>query len=374
MMNIGLVRVLVGEFGMSVHVGVLPGRRERRVAGLVVMVVMEVVVAVAVLVDGCRVPVGMGVLLGDHQPGSEGHDGQRNVEGACRKFGEEQEREEDAEERGDGKERTCPGCADAPEGEEEEDARQPPVAEEPDRHGGGGNGRVREVFPGGECDKKRDGAGPDPFDGDDEERVLCREPLPQVVVDRPEEAGEQDAERRKGESESGGRVPGEEEARCGDAPERNPDAAAHPLTEYRRGNQGRRNGLEVQEEGRRRRRCSREAVYQGDRCKKPAKERHADEPEYIPPPGRRLDMAPPGSRGRSGEGEEESAGAAPERDECGENERPDIGKEQLRERGAPADQDRRRQRAEDGCPVVRQSGSVLYDGFTRVQESCLRVN
>lgn len=85
-------------------------------------------------------------------------------------------------------------------------------------------------------------------------------------------------------------------------------------------------------------------------------------------------MAPPGSRGRSGEGEEESAGAAPERDECGENERPDIGKEQLRERGAPADQDRRRQRAEDGCPVVRQSGSVLYDGFTRVQESCLRVN
>jgi len=54
------------------------------------------------------------------------------------------------------------------------------------------------VLPGGEREEERDGAGPDPFYGDSQERVFCRETLPQVVVDGPEEAGEQDPERRKG--------------------------------------------------------------------------------------------------------------------------------------------------------------------------------
>ncbi|MDD4253049.1 MAG: hypothetical protein PHT74_07885, partial [Methanoculleus horonobensis] len=68
-MDVGLVRVLVGDLGMGVYVGVLPGRRERRVAGLVVVVVVEVVVAVAMFVDGRRVPMRVRMLLGDHQPG-----------------------------------------------------------------------------------------------------------------------------------------------------------------------------------------------------------------------------------------------------------------------------------------------------------------
>ncbi|MBA7486879.1 hypothetical protein ES707_22441 [subsurface metagenome] len=162
-MDIGLMRVLVGEPGMRMHMGVLTGRGEQRVAGRVGVVVVEVAVAVAMLVDDRLVPVGVRVLLGDQQPRPERHDRQRDVERACRKFGKEPEREEDAEERGDGEERTRTGGADAPEGEEEEDARQASVTEKPDHHGGSGRGRVREVLPGGEREEERDDASADPF-------------------------------------------------------------------------------------------------------------------------------------------------------------------------------------------------------------------
>ena len=164
-MDVGLVRMLVDDLAVFVQVGVLTGRGERRVAGCVGVVVVKVVVAVPVLVDDRRVPVEVGMLLGDQQPCACGHDGQRGVERARREFCKEGEGEEDAEERGYGKERARPGGADAPEGEEEEDARQTPVAEEPDGHGGGCRGRVREVFSGGEGEDEREGAGNEPFYG-----------------------------------------------------------------------------------------------------------------------------------------------------------------------------------------------------------------
>lgn len=62
-MNIGLVRVLVDEFDVRVHMGVLAGRGERRVAGRMSVVVVEVVVAVAMLMDARWMTVGVGVLL-----------------------------------------------------------------------------------------------------------------------------------------------------------------------------------------------------------------------------------------------------------------------------------------------------------------------
>jgi len=80
-------------------------------------------------------------------------------------------------------------------------------------------------------------------------------------------------------------------------------------------------------------------------------------------------VAPPGPR----EGEEQGAGAAPERDQRSERKRPGPADEEFGERGAPADQDGRYQRTEDGAPVVRESGSALYGGgFARVQKRGLR--
>ncbi|MBA7486877.1 hypothetical protein ES707_22439 [subsurface metagenome] len=85
-------------------------------------------------------------------------------------------------------------------------------------------------------------------------------------------------------------------------------------------------------------------------------------------------MTPLGTCRRSDEGEEQGAGTAPERDQCGERERPGPVEEEFGERGAPADEDRRRQRTEDGCSVVRQGGPlVIYvGGFTWVQKKGLR--
>lgn len=62
-MNIGLVRVLVDEFDVRVHMGVIAGHGERRVAGRMSVVVVEVVVAVAMLMDARWMTVGVGVLL-----------------------------------------------------------------------------------------------------------------------------------------------------------------------------------------------------------------------------------------------------------------------------------------------------------------------
>jgi len=85
-------------------------------------------------------------------------------------------------------------------------------------------------------------------------------------------------------------------------------------------------------------------------------------------------VAPPVTRRRSDEGEEQGAGTAPERDQCGERERPGAVEEEFRERGASPDENRRRQRTEDRCPVVRQDGSVAYaGGFARIQEKSLQV-
>jgi len=104
MVDIGLVRMLVDDLIMGMHMRVLAGRRERRVVSRVSVVVVKVVMAVAVLVNDRRVPVGMGMLLRDQQPGTKRHDGQRDIEGPRGEFREEKEREDDAEERGDRKE------------------------------------------------------------------------------------------------------------------------------------------------------------------------------------------------------------------------------------------------------------------------------
>ena len=125
-MDIGLVWVLVDELGMHVHMGVFPGCGERGVFSGVGMVVVEVIMAVAVLMDEWWVPVGMGVLLCDQQPCAEYHDRERGIEDAARHLSKDCEREENAEKRGYGKERTCPSGANTPEGEEEENTRRPP--------------------------------------------------------------------------------------------------------------------------------------------------------------------------------------------------------------------------------------------------------
>ncbi|NLZ29167.1 MAG: hypothetical protein GX885_00190, partial [Methanomicrobiales archaeon] len=76
-MDVGLVRVLMDELGMLVHMGVFAGRGERGIVSGMGVVVVEVVMAVAVLVDEWRVPVEMGVSLCDQQPCAEYHDRER---------------------------------------------------------------------------------------------------------------------------------------------------------------------------------------------------------------------------------------------------------------------------------------------------------
>jgi len=157
--------------------------------------------------------------------------------------------------------------------------------------------------------------------------------------------------------------------------ERNPDTATHPLTKDRRGNQRRCYGLEVQEERSRRRRRSREAEYQGYRSEESTKDHYPDKPGEIALSRRRLNVTSPGTHRCPDDGEEQGTRTAPERDQRRERERPGLAEEEFGERGAPADEDRRYERTEDGYLVVRQGRrTMVYLGrFVWIQRKGLQI-
>ena len=120
---------------------------------------------------------------------------------------------------------------------------------------------------------------------------------------------------------------------------------------------------------------SREAEYQGYRSEESTKDHYPDKPGEIALSRRRLNVTSPGTHRCPDDGEEQGTRTAPERDQRRERERPGLAEEEFGERGAPADEDRRYERTEDGYLVVRQGRrTMVYLGrFVWIQRKGLQI-
>ena len=90
MVDIGVVRVLVGGCLVGMQVRMVPAAVERRVTGRMVMVVVQILVVMAVFMHFCGMLMQVAVPLGDHQVEPSHHEGKREEHSCSRDLPKDQ--------------------------------------------------------------------------------------------------------------------------------------------------------------------------------------------------------------------------------------------------------------------------------------------